>query len=172
MEKWMEYACPLCIPWIPWEHTGGVFVQCQGIALYFEYLCLLSRCCASLCKAAFPHGLMTGPLMQQMQVVFPALSIQCSPLHPSHTRVHLGWLACKLFGAQRSLHVFSQSAQRSRSQVHASCLPARAGSGVLRRRENIPRPHQATLTLNAFPGNQLLADRFCTEGCSLATALA
>lgn len=74
---------------------------CNAKRLLFEYLCLLSRCCAPLCKAAFPRGLMTVPLMQKAQVVFPALSIQRSALCPSHTRVHLGWLACKLFGARR-----------------------------------------------------------------------
>lgn len=65
----------------------------KGIALYSEYLCLLSRCCASLREAAFPRDPMTDPLTQKTQVVFPALSIPRSPLRPSRTPVHLGWLA-------------------------------------------------------------------------------
>lgn len=105
-----------------------------------------------LCKAAFPHGLMTGPSMQKTRVVFPALSIQCSPLRPPHTQTHLGWLACKLFGAR--LIPSCALAERS-TQVCASCLPAGAGKG------NMPRPHQATSALMALPENQLLAIWFC-----------
>lgn len=137
-------------------------MRCQGIALYFEYLCLLSRCCASLCKAAFPRGLMTGPLMQKTQVVFPTLSIQHSPLRPCHTRAHLGWLAWKLFGA-RPIPLCALT-ERSTQWSPSVCLlpPCRGWQGRLRRRGNMPRRRQAVSTLNALPENQLLAARFCT----------
>ena len=139
----MEYASPLCTPWIPWERAGGVFVPCQGIALYFEYLCLLSRCCAFLCKTAFPCGLMTGPLMQKTQVVFPALSIQCCLLRPSHTLAHLGCLACKLFGA-RLIPLCALAEHSTQLFPSAHLLPPRRGwQGHLWRRGNTHRAHQA-----------------------------
>jgi len=55
-----------------------------------EYLRVLSRCCASLCEAAFPRGPVTGPLMQEALAVFPALSIRPPPLRAWRSRAHLG----------------------------------------------------------------------------------
>lgn len=116
----------------------------------------MSRCCASLCKAAFPRGLMTGPLMQKMQVVFPALSIQHSPLHPSHTRAHLAWLACKLFGA-RPIPPCALAECSTQWSASVCLLPPCWGwQGGLRRRGNMPGSHQAMSILNALPENQLL----------------
>lgn len=160
-----------CAPWIPWERSGGVFLRCQGIALYFEYLCLLSRCCASLCEAAFPRDLLTGPLMQKTQVVFPALSIQRSPLRPSHTGAHLGWLACKLFGAR--LTPLCALAEPSAQWFPCACFlpPCQGWQGRLRRRGNVPRAHQP-LTQDLKTSCWHLGSARCREGCSSASALA
>lgn len=135
-------------------------MPCQGIALYFEYLCLLSRCCAFLCKTAFPCGLMTGPLMQKNAGCIP------SPVNPVLSAVSLphpgtSWLVS--LQTLRSTADPSVCSCRALDTVVPKCtplasLPGLAGAFVEERKYT---QSPSGLPLNVLSENQLLATWFC-----------